>query len=410
MNNQNQQHEVADATVMSIIPIVSVFMVTYNHRLYLAQAIEGVIAQKTDFPIELVIGEDCSSDNTREIALDYQRRYPQLIRVIYSDINVGAEANGIRVIRACRGKFVAFCDGDDYWVDPKKLQAQVDILSKFNEIDICIHSCYRKSVLLNNETLFGVRSSSDCTLTLGDMITDEKVIVPSASMLIRRNVLMSISTWIDETKPPGGDFFIQVFASMRGGAYYLNKPMSVYRTDVPGSWTQTLNTNFEVLLEKDIQFFDAIKKMESLISGQKDAFNHKYIYYYSRLINYKNEKLARMEKLIPPMVEHIYGQKNAATTNISRSAPFNWSDFAKFAFDCAKAAEINEQKADNPIYWQLLRVSRTLLVYTASNLKMLKTHYSNKTEYEKIIAKWKMEAQKQFLIARWNRLINLINE
>jgi len=71
--------------------MVSVEMITYNHGPYLAEAIEGVIAQKTDFPIELVIGEDCSTDNTRDIALDYQRRYPHLIRVIYSDRNVGRE-------------------------------------------------------------------------------------------------------------------------------------------------------------------------------------------------------------------------------------------------------------------------------------------------------------------------------
>ena len=407
MNNQNLQHEIADATVLAIQPLVSVWMVTYNHGPYLAQAIEGVIAQKTTFPIELIIGEDCSTDNTREIALDYQHRYPHLIRIIYADENVGAEANGKRVRIACRGEFVAFCDGDDYWIDPNKLQEQVEALSRFKDIDICIHSCYRRSVLLENETLSGVRSSSDCILSLAEMITDEEVIVPSASMLIRRYNVMYIQQCLDEIQPPCGDYFIQVLTAKRGGAYYLNKPMSVYRTNVPGSWTQTLNTNFDVMLEMDTKYFSAIAKLESLVSDQKEAFNHKYIHYYSRFVNYQNSNLARMEKLIPPMVEHLYGQRNANDQS-SGKTPFNWHYYSKFASDCAKAAEENEQNTDNTVYWQFLRVSRTLLVFATSFLTSLYTHYSTATEYEKIISKWKVEAQKQFLIARWHRLINFI--
>ena len=82
--------EISDPSVMAVKPLVSVLMITYNHGPYIADAIEGVVSQKTDFPMELIIGEDCSTDNTRKIALDYQRRYPETIRVIYSDRNVGA--------------------------------------------------------------------------------------------------------------------------------------------------------------------------------------------------------------------------------------------------------------------------------------------------------------------------------
>ena len=109
-------------------PLVSVKMITYNHAPYIAQAIEGVIQQKTNFPFELVIGEDCSTDGTREIVFDYQRKYPDIIRVITSDKNVGMNKNGYRTMKACRGKYVAFCEGDDYWHHPNKLQIQANYM------------------------------------------------------------------------------------------------------------------------------------------------------------------------------------------------------------------------------------------------------------------------------------------
>lgn len=106
-------------------PLVSVVMITYNHAPYIGRAIEGVLQQKTDFPFELVIGEDHSTDDTREIVFDYQRQYPGIIRVVTSEHNVGARSNGRRTLEACLGKYIAFCEGDDYWHRPDKLQHQV---------------------------------------------------------------------------------------------------------------------------------------------------------------------------------------------------------------------------------------------------------------------------------------------
>jgi glycosyltransferase involved in cell wall biosynthesis len=109
-------------------PLVSVSMITYNHERYIARAIEGVLQQKTNFPFELVIGEDCSTDKTRGVVLDYAKRFPDVIRVVISDQNVGMKENGLRTLRACRGRYVAFCEGDDYWHNPEKLQKQADYL------------------------------------------------------------------------------------------------------------------------------------------------------------------------------------------------------------------------------------------------------------------------------------------
>lgn len=109
-------------------PLVSVHMITYNHAPYIAQAIEGVLMQDTDFPFELVIGEDCSTDGTRDIIAKYRDKYPEVIRVITSGVNVGAAENNSRTLKACRGKYIAYCEGDDFWHRIDKLQLQVEYL------------------------------------------------------------------------------------------------------------------------------------------------------------------------------------------------------------------------------------------------------------------------------------------
>ena len=132
--------EVSDPAVLAKIPLVSAYMLTYNHAPYIAQAIEGVLRQETNFPIELVIGEDCSTDSTREIVLNYQQKYPTHIRVITSGKNVGANKNAHRVRKACRGKYIAFCEGDDYWHNSNKLQMQCDHLENHPECGLVFSS------------------------------------------------------------------------------------------------------------------------------------------------------------------------------------------------------------------------------------------------------------------------------
>jgi glycosyltransferase involved in cell wall biosynthesis len=118
-------------------PLVSVWMVTYQHAEFIGQAIESVLAQETSFPFELVIGEDCSRDGTREIVRDWQRRFPHRIRVLMHRRNVGPAANGLSVLRACRGRYVAMLEGDDYWTDPAKLRLQVEMLEAWPDAILC---------------------------------------------------------------------------------------------------------------------------------------------------------------------------------------------------------------------------------------------------------------------------------
>jgi glycosyltransferase involved in cell wall biosynthesis len=126
--------EVVDPDRLVHDPLVSVVMITYNHEPYITQAIEGVLSQETDFPIELIIGEDCSTDRTREIVLDYQRHYPETIRVLLSRQNVGMHANGRRTMLAARGEYISFCEGDDWWHRRDKLQIQIPFFQADNSL------------------------------------------------------------------------------------------------------------------------------------------------------------------------------------------------------------------------------------------------------------------------------------
>lgn len=126
---------------MPVEPLVSVCMTAYNHEAYIAEAIEGVLTQRTSFGVELVIGEDCSTDATMEICRGYADRYPDRIRIVSGERNIGWRANYRRTVEACRGRYVAMCDGDDWWCDERKLQMQVELI----ESDPACGMCYTRS-------------------------------------------------------------------------------------------------------------------------------------------------------------------------------------------------------------------------------------------------------------------------
>ncbi len=124
----------------STIPLVSICVLAYNHEKYIRQAIESILSQKTDFPFEILIGEDCSTDDTLSIVLELEREHPQIIRVLRSPENVGTNRNLIRTMDQCQGKYIAILGGDDIWSSPLKLQRQVEFFETHPECTICFHT------------------------------------------------------------------------------------------------------------------------------------------------------------------------------------------------------------------------------------------------------------------------------
>ena len=124
--------------------LVSIHMITYNHENFIAKAIEGILMQKTNFIYQLIIGEDCSTDNTRIICKQYAKDNPTKIKLLPPLKNIGVQNNYIKTFNACKGKYIALCEGDDYWTDPLKLQKQVDVMESDDSISLIYTNCEEK--------------------------------------------------------------------------------------------------------------------------------------------------------------------------------------------------------------------------------------------------------------------------
>jgi len=218
--------------------IVSVCMITYNHENFIREAIEGVLMQKTDFPIELIIGEDCSTDNTRSIVLEYASKYPEIIRPLLPEKNLGVMKNFIETLLAAIGKYIALCEGDDYWTDPYKLQKQVDFLEA-NEAYSFIHT--NGQDLLKNK--LKIWSKWKNGIVEGDVTTEiyYSTIARTCSVLFRTVYLPEYLIISKNCKSKTiGDWPLFAFYASKGKFGYLTEPTCVYRHSA-NSTTRTKN-------------------------------------------------------------------------------------------------------------------------------------------------------------------------
>jgi glycosyltransferase involved in cell wall biosynthesis len=218
-------------------PLVSVKMITYNHAPYIAQAIEGVLMQKTNFPFELVIGEDCSSDGTREIVFDYAKRYPDIIRVITSEKNVGASENSSRTNKACQGKYLAWCEGDDYWHREDKLELQVNLL----EADSSYGMAHSEIDLLEEKSGKVIKNFHNHRNSLNNHASEDlfydilldRYLVRTCTVCIRREIYSQIIESEHEVFMTNRfllkDQPLWLEVSKRTKIYYIDQSLATYR-------------------------------------------------------------------------------------------------------------------------------------------------------------------------------------
>lgn len=235
------EFEVSDAERLVKHPEVSVGILTYNHEPYLARALESVLEQKTEFTYEVIVYEDCSTDRTREIALDFQRRYPEKVRVLYSRANVGMGENVRRGIAACRGRYTAGCEGDDFWNDPLKLQKQYRVLEAHSELDLC----FTGGLVLNPDGSterrwdYGDRAR---IVPVRELLRTPGMSAPTASLFFRAHVPHGTPDWIFDA--PVLDIFHILSGAHPNGAYYLPETTVTYRNMSVGSWSSRHATNY----------------------------------------------------------------------------------------------------------------------------------------------------------------------
>lgn len=235
MVERSDYQELSDLDALPREPLVSVYMLAYRHERFLADAIEGVMAQQCDFPLELVIGEDCSRDRTLQIAKRYQDKRPDLIRIITSATNVGAKANARRCQAALRGKYVAFCEGDDYWTSPHKLVKQIAILESNPDVTLVCHAARQVDSVTGRHGKLVRPARASRMLSTDEIVRGDGGFVSTCSIVARKTLLEDKPGWWQHA--PVGDYPLMLRAAQLGRVAYLDEVMAAYRINVPGSWT-----------------------------------------------------------------------------------------------------------------------------------------------------------------------------
>ncbi len=212
-------------------PLLSVCLITYNHGKYICPAIESVLMQKVNFTWELIIADDCSTDDTREILIAYQKKYPDFIKLILQEKNVGAAQNWMDLVVAPTSKYIAYLEGDDYWTNPNKLQMQIDFLEQHPKYSACIHN----STVLRDEVEIGLYHdwTQDKDVEAERIIINGGGVFPSAS-LVYRNV---IKIEQKDLEFQSGDTVLILLLLTKGPVYYMHQNMCVYRRHNQGLFT-----------------------------------------------------------------------------------------------------------------------------------------------------------------------------
>jgi len=224
--------------------LVSVQMLTYKHEAYIRQAIESVLMQKTDFELDLIIADDCSPDKTPEIVNDVIRNNPKGYRIKYfrHEQNIGMQKNGLFALSKCKGKYIAICDGDDYWTDPYKLQKQVDFLEGNTNYSICFHKIQIFKEPENKLVPDYITREVNETTDIYELAKKNYIHTPS---VVFRNIIERYPKEL--YKSPFGDYFLLMLIAQYGKIKKIDDVKAVYRVSQNGIWSGKKNKQKDIL-------------------------------------------------------------------------------------------------------------------------------------------------------------------
>lgn len=238
-------------------PVVSICCITFNHATYLEDALKSFLCQKTDFPFEILVHDDASTDETSSILRKYAKNYPRLIKPIFQSENKyskGYMPNPSFNYPRVNGEFVAICEGDDCWLSETKLQRQYEI-AKDQQVSVVFHSAVELNMYDQSRTIVSKQRDSDGFVPLIDSVKGRGAFMPTASLFFRAKIIKDRLSWF-ENDWPIGDFFLQMILSYEGKIYYIDEPMCLYRRNAPGSWT-----------DKQKQGDEAVKYYQAMVKG-----------------------------------------------------------------------------------------------------------------------------------------------
>lgn len=267
---------------------ISCVCITYNQENYIKDAVDGMLAQITDYRFEIIIHDDKSTDSTREILLEYKKKYPNLIKLVLQDENQYQKGKKITplAIAEAIGEYIALCEGDDYWININKIDKQTKIILSNKKIELLIH---RSASLTTSRYMQKVWSETDHgtepqQFDFQDVIIKSGQFSPTASYFFRKKSFLSIQTQYD--KSPIGDLALEIYLGHKGIIYYIPDIMSVYRINSNGSWSAETVLNPNKLLKLNYKlkvFFDSLPN-EIDVANCASKFNkslsirHRHIY------------------------------------------------------------------------------------------------------------------------------------
>lgn len=251
------------------IPLVSVCMIACNVEAFIAKAIESVLMQKTDFPFELVIGEDCSTDGTLAICEAYAKKYPAKIRLLQAPKNLGLSLNAFRTLTACRGNYIAMCDSDDYWSDPLKLKTQVEFLESnpgYGLVYSDVELISRNGKVISDESFAHVKSKYDGGELFFKLLKGN--FIPNCTTLFRSELLAIPDYW--ERNWYAYDHWLWMNIAMRSKVHFMNAKTAHYRKHAGGVTSSASHRNekrnyyvlHQVVLNFDRQYSKPLSSQE----------------------------------------------------------------------------------------------------------------------------------------------------
>lgn len=254
--------------------MVSIQCLVYNHEPYLRQCLDGIVMQKTNFRFEAIVHDDCSTDGSRKIIEEYADKYPDIIKPIYETENQYSKNDGSlrRIVYAhLKGKYIAICEGDDYWIAPNKLQMQVDALETNPDCSFCytgfinVNENGQEIGRPNYEHLMEVSHSGDILIDLLD-----GNFVMTCTTCFRKDVIMSE---LNTIVPCKYDYSLFLTASVLGRAYYIPSKTAAYRKTSTGAMATQKDKVGDMFLRTQIYFYNGIAGRRLL--ADKRRFTHK---------------------------------------------------------------------------------------------------------------------------------------
>ncbi|MBD5478609.1 MAG: glycosyltransferase [Lachnospiraceae bacterium] len=252
--------------------LVSVWCLTYNQERYIREALDSFLAQETNFDYEIVVHDDASADRTPEILKEYEEKYPDVVHGIYQAENQtvknGADRSWVWRLQAahCRGKYIAFCEGDDYWLDAHKLQMQVNYMENNPECVLTVHDAVKVNVE-KGEAKAMHPYADDCDISADEIIMQYHGILPTASMVFRKSALNE--DFYQYFLGAGlGDYPLQLFMVSHGKVHYFSRIMSAYRYMHADSWSKRVIADSKRFVVHTLQMIWLLKTFDGYTGGK----------------------------------------------------------------------------------------------------------------------------------------------